>query len=148
VRLRLTVRVRKNAMNLMDIPLFGVLRERMAWLNARQSVLAQNVANADVPSYQAHDLKPLDFESVLKNTTNQQQFPGLTTDQPNQIAINPPSPFEEYSAADASAQGGGVGPEEEMMKVADTQAQYQAALNLYGKAMGLMHTAIGSPSGS
>ncbi|HSZ74393.1 MAG TPA: flagellar basal body rod protein FlgB [Rhizomicrobium sp.] len=136
-------------MNLMDIPLFGVLRERMAWLNARQAVLAQNVANADVPSYQAHDLKPLDFESVLKNTQSPQQFPGLTTDQPNQIAIKPPAPFEEYSAADASAQGGnGVGTEEEMMKVADTQAQYQAALNLYGKAMGLMRTAIGSPSGS
>ncbi len=33
--------------------------------------------------------------------------------------------------------------EEEMIKVADTQAQFQAASNLYAKAMTLMKTAIG-----
>ena len=31
-----------------------------------------------------------------------------------------------------------------MIKVADTQAQYQAATNLYSKAVGMMRTAIGS----
>ena len=32
-----------------------------------------------------------------------------------------------------------------MIKVADTQAQFQAAANLYSKAIGLMRTAIGKP---
>ena len=40
-----------------------MLRERMSWLNARQDVLSQNVANADTPGYTARDLKPLDFET-------------------------------------------------------------------------------------
>jgi flagellar basal-body rod protein FlgB len=31
----------------------------------------------------------------------------------------------------------------EMIKVSDTQAQFQAAANLYAKAMTLMKTAIG-----
>jgi len=139
-------------LNLMDIPLFGMLRERMAWLNARQATLSQNVSNADTPGYTAHDLKPLDFESVLKRTTGLQgaDFPGLVTDSPGQIAINPPSPFKDYEATDAESATGGntVSVEEEMIKVADTQAQYQAAVNLYGKAMGLMRTAIGTPQGS
>lgn len=136
-------------MNLVDIPLFGLLRERMAWLNGRQAVLSQNVANADTPGYTAHDLKPLDFESVLKRTTDAAKFSGLVTDDPGHIGAKPASQFEDYTAADAEAAPGGntVSVEEEMIKVADTQAQYQAAVNLYGKALGLMRTAIGSPSG-
>ena len=44
---------------------FSMLRERMTWLNQRQDVLSQNVANADTPGYVARDLKPLDFDDVL-----------------------------------------------------------------------------------
>ena len=33
--------------------------------------------------------------------------------------------------------------EDEMIKVSDTQAQYQAATNLYAKAIDMMKTAIG-----
>ena len=35
-----------------------MLCERMQWQQARQQVLAQNVANADTPNYQAKDLAP------------------------------------------------------------------------------------------
>ena len=38
-------------MNLQEIPLFALVRKRMAWLTERQLVLAQNVANADTPKY-------------------------------------------------------------------------------------------------
>jgi flagellar basal-body rod protein FlgB len=55
-------------MNLPDIPLFAMLRERMSWLNQRQGVLSQNVANADTPGYGARDLKAPDFETLLRNT--------------------------------------------------------------------------------
>ncbi|MBN9578243.1 MAG: hypothetical protein J0H26_07725, partial [Alphaproteobacteria bacterium] len=48
-------------MQLSSIPLFDVLRERMAWLNTRQNVLSTNVANADTPGYGARDIKPMDF---------------------------------------------------------------------------------------
>ena len=51
-------------MNLPDVPLLSMLRERMTWLNQRQDVLSQNVANADTPGYVARDLKPLDFEDA------------------------------------------------------------------------------------
>ena len=48
-------------MNLPDIPLLAMLRDRMAWLNQRQDVLTQNVANVDTPGFVARDLKPFDF---------------------------------------------------------------------------------------
>jgi flagellar basal-body rod protein FlgB len=131
-------------MNLPDVPLLNLLREKMSWLNERQSVLAQNVANADVPGYMAHDLKPLDFEQVLKNSVQSDNV-GLTVTDPRHISPgNSSSSFTETLAADSEAtpSGGSVSPEQEMMKVADTQAQYQAATNLYAKSIQMMRTAI------
>lgn len=43
----------------------------------------------------------------------------------------------------ANPNGNAVSLEEEMIKVADTQAQFQAAASLYSKAMSMMKTAIG-----
>lgn len=131
-------------MNLAEIPLLGLLRERMSWLNARQGVLSQNIANADSPGYVARDLKPLDFESVLKSS-ERASANALTVTDPRHIAINSSGSFADTESADTQANptGNTVSLEEEMIKVADTQAQYQAAANLYSKAIGLLRTAIG-----
>ena len=53
-------------MDLPDIPLLSMLRQRMSWLNQRQDTLSQNVANADTPGFLAHDLKPVDFTDELR----------------------------------------------------------------------------------
>ncbi len=138
-------------MNFTGIPLLGLLRERMSWLNARQGVLSQNVANSDTPGYASRDLKPLDFETLLRQTTQSDRFHGgLTTDNPRHIAIN--GTASGFSGADSpdlqtDVTGNSVSLEEEMIKVADTQAQYQAAANLYSKAVEMMRTAIGRPGG-
>ena len=52
-------------MDLNKIPLFASITRRMDWLNQRQGVLAQNIANADTPNYTAQDLKPLGFRDFL-----------------------------------------------------------------------------------
>jgi flagellar basal-body rod protein FlgB len=136
-------------MNLPSIPLLDVLRARMSWLNERQGVLAQNVANADTPGYVAQDIKPLDFAKVLANATSPTAFsPGLATTDPHHIALpNAASPggLNPDDLQDGSTSGEAVSSEEEMIKVADTQAQYQAAANLYSKAVDMMRTAIGTP---
>jgi flagellar basal-body rod protein FlgB len=45
-----------------DLPLFSMLRTRMHWHQERQRLLAENVANADTPSYRPRDLAPLQFD--------------------------------------------------------------------------------------
>ncbi len=131
-------------MNLPDVPLFAMLKERMTWLHQRQDLLSQNVANADTPGYVARDLKALDFESALRKTSS-----GATmmTTNARHIAIAPTSAskFDDVAAPDVEANpnGNAVSLEMEMIKVSDTQAQFQAAANLYAKAMTLMKTAIG-----
>lgn len=131
-------------MNLPDVPLFAMLKERMTWLHQRQDLLSQNVANADTPGYVARDLKALDFASALRKTSG-----GATmmTTNARHIAIAPTSTskFDDVAAPDVAANpnGNAVSLEMEMIKVSDTQAQFQAAANLYAKAMTLMKTAIG-----
>lgn len=134
-------------MNLTDLPLFNVLSERMSWLTQRQSVLSQNVANADTPGYDATDLKPVDFSEVLKRSQSQGRFDGgLTVTDPHHITITPQNArgFETQPSdeADANSTGNTVSNEEEMMKVSDTQTQYQAASDIYAKAISMMRTAI------
>jgi flagellar basal-body rod protein FlgB len=136
-------------MNLTSVPLLDVLRERMSWLSARQNVLSQNVANADTPGYSAVDLKPVDFQKVLEQSTEPAAFQGgLTVADPRHIATtsNSSSGYQSAAAGDDAIDqtGNTVSVEEEMMKVADTQAQYQAATNIYAKAISMMRTAIDS----
>jgi flagellar basal-body rod protein FlgB len=137
-------------MNLPDIPLLSMLKTRMTWLNQRQDVLSQNVANADTPGYAAHDLKPVDFSEALANTTSMSRAGGsMTVTDPRHIAIGSQAPqdFEAITTNDSEANpnGNSISLEQEMIKVADTQAQFQAASNLYAKAMTMMKTAIGQP---
>ena len=135
-------------MNIADVPLLGMLRERMSWLNARQDILSQNVANADSPGYLAQDLKAPDFAEMVKRAGGESNSSGLTVTDPHHIALsNTQTGYAGTDSPDteASSTGNTVSLEQEMIKVADTQAQYQAATNLYSKALSMMRTAIGSP---
>jgi len=131
-------------MNLPDMPLFSMLRDRMTWLHQRQDLLSQNVANADTPGYVARDLKPLNFDDTMRDVTSGGT---LMTTNARHIALSSStsSAFEDQAAPDSesSPNGNAVSLEMEMIKVSDTQAQFQAASNLYAKAMTMMKTAIG-----
>ena len=132
-------------MNMPAMPLLSALRERMTWLHQRQDVLSQNVANADTPGYVARDLKPQDFSSLLSGETRNGS--ALLSTDPRHITMKPGSSsrFEDTEAADGvpNPNGNAVSLEREMIKVSETQAEFQAAANLYAKAMTLMKTAIG-----
>lgn len=136
-------------MDLPDIPLMSMLKTRMTWLNQRQDVLTQNVANADTPNYVAHDLKPVDFSRDLRQTAGPAQSASqLNITNPHHIALKIAAKsggFEDMEVRDttASPNGNSVSLEQEMIKVSDTQAEFQAATNLYSKAMAMMRTAIG-----
>ena len=132
-------------MEVSDIPLMAMLKDRMTWLGKRQDVLSQNVASADVPGYRPHDLKPVDFEETLRNATRSTAGSLAVTD-PRHIAMTATSSgFEEMEAGDveSSPNGNSVSLEAQMIKVSETQAEYQAAANLYAKAIEMMKTAIG-----
>jgi flagellar basal-body rod protein FlgB len=126
------------------MPLLSLLRERMTWLNQRQDVLSQNVANADTPRYIARDLKDLDFDRMVGEASSGTK---MMTTNARHIAISSlhGGKFEDHETPDQESDpnGNAVSLEVQMIKVADTQAQYAAAANLYAKAVRMMKTAIG-----
>jgi len=134
-----------------DIPLMSMLKDRMSWLTKRQDVLSQNVASVDVPGYTPKDLKPMDFSEMLRSANGlTAKASQLSVTNPRHIAISSSSGgFETQETPEAEAAPGGnsVSLEAEMIKVADTQAQYQAAANLYAKAIAMMKVAIGRGTG-
>lgn len=136
-------------MDLSRIPLFAALKTKMAWLNERQSVLAQNVANADTPNYRAGDLKPLDFKAL---TAGAQSGVALATTDAHHIAASAGEGHAGFKADSAkpfevSLSKNGVSLEDEMMKVSETQASYEMAVNLYQKQVGMLRTALGRGQG-
>jgi flagellar basal-body rod protein FlgB len=135
-------------MDTSQIPLFSMLTNRMSWLSSRQSVLAENVANADTPNYVARDMKPVDFASVL---SGDKSGTSLTTTNVHHIALQTGN-SEGFDQEDATGEGGTptgnvVSLEQEMIKLSDTQIQYQTATNLYQKAVNMFRTALGGSGG-
>ena len=134
-------------MDLNGVPLFSLLTQRMSWLSARQSVLAENVSNADTPNYVARDVKPMDFENLL---SDQKSGTALALTNARHISVQASS--EPFEVEDADGEGGKptgnvVSVEQEMIKLSDTQIQYQTATNLYQKAVNMFRTALGGRSG-
>ncbi|HWW11780.1 MAG TPA: flagellar basal body protein, partial [Brevundimonas sp.] len=55
-------------MGFTDLPLLSQIKGRLSWLDERQRVIAENVANADTPGYVGRDLNaPTDFAAALRN---------------------------------------------------------------------------------
>lgn len=120
------------------VPIMQQLRERMQWLQARQKVLSENVANADMPRFKPADLRPADpdgLSPVGVETTNAAHmagtggFGGAGTRDARRFETTP--------------SGNAVVLEDEMTKIADTQMDYQLAATLYSKSLGLLKIAIG-----
>ncbi len=128
-------------MPISDIPILSMLRTRMQWHQERQQVLAENVANADTPSYRPRDLAPPNFESALQTAA----LP-LATTAPGHIggAGGNGSPFAESNDPhfEVRPRGNGVSHEDEMLKLSSNQMDYDAVTSIYTHSIGLIKTAI------
>ena len=135
-------------MDLTSIPMFSALRSSMHWLDRRQKVLADNVANATMPGYKARDLETLNFSQALSavekgGSGHHQHFShngnGASGGRSAGLA---PIGIVDSPGSETSPDGNSVVLEEQMMKVTETQVQYQAAAGLYKKGLGLIRLAI------
>ena len=130
-------------MPISDIPILSMLRERMEWHQERQRVLAENVANADTSNYQAKDLVPPDFERQVSAAASV----SLATTEPGHISGGGSggSQFatETGTRYAVRPRGNSVTHEDEMMKVASNQMDFEAVASLYTRSLALIKVAIG-----
>jgi flagellar basal-body rod protein FlgB len=130
-------------MPISDVPIFSMLRTRMQWHQERQKVLAENVSNADTPKFRPKDLAPLDFGPQARPGGGQQLALALTSP----AHLSGPNAAAQFGTTrpvyDVRPAGNAVNLEDQMMKVANNQMDYQAATSLYSRSMGLFRVAMG-----
>ena len=134
-------------MSMTDLPVLRALREKLKFHEQRQRVLADNVANASTPGYVGRDMKAPDFfrvaaevredTNVLPVATNRLHLEGHTISNRGAFAEKKQPGYE------VTPDGNAIVLEEQMMKVTDNQMDYQAAVTLYQRSLGLLKTAIG-----
>jgi len=128
------------------IPIFSMLRTKMQWHQERQRVLAENVSNADTPKFRPRDLAPPKFEtrgpvveaSLALARTDPVHMAGGNASGTSGFAADRKGVFEVRPAGNA------VSLEDEMIKVAANQMDYQAATSLYTRSLGLIKMALKS----
>lgn len=131
-------------MAITDIPGLSALRTSMQWHQQRQRLLAENVSNADTPNYQPRDLVRPTAEALANGVR-----PGLTMARtnPGHIGLaggdNTNFALERKSSSETRPTGNAVSLDDEMLKVATNQMDYQAATSLYTRSLGLLKTAMG-----
>jgi flagellar basal-body rod protein FlgB len=132
-------------MGTLQLPLLSALADKMKWHQQRQTLLAENVANAETPGYAARDLKAYSFEAHLADASTA----AMTTALTNPLHISATSRSDEGFGTLAegdfqvSPSGNAVNLEDEMMKVTSNQMDYQTVTALYTRSLRLIRTALG-----
>ena len=119
------------------IALFDLADKRLAWADQRQALLAQNIANADTPGWRSRDVAPfgaaLAQASVAPVMTDPKHLPGTLVD----------SAGVQIATGEHAIDGNGVALDEQLAKVADTDATHELVTDLYAKYLSMFRTALG-----
>ena len=144
-------------MNIDDIPLFSMLRSRLGYLNQRQQVVAQNIANADTPAYTPRDISGFSFKAHVdaqKPAGSGSAMIGgsaphlLKSTSSEAGASGPGGPgwrMNRKPDSETTLDGNKVVLEEQMMKMSDARVNYDAAISFYQKSLGLIRLAVRPP---
>jgi flagellar basal-body rod protein FlgB len=118
----------------------SLAERRLHWLDRRQSVLAQNVANADTPRYRPSDLTP--FQRELAG----QQRLTLARTAPGHGAGSAAAAIgarTERRAAEVAPDGNAVSLDREAVRIAETDTAHQLAMAVHRSFTGMFRATLG-----
>jgi flagellar basal-body rod protein FlgB len=126
-----------------DLTLFAMAQRQIDYLARRQSVLSENVANANTPEYKVKDLAPVNFkdlmgppkEAVRAAVTNPMHI------SPEVASVN----FEEVNVRrpeESKPDGNQVLIEDQMQKIGEVKGDYELTVNLMMKNISMLKTAL------
>ncbi|ESQ86280.1 hypothetical protein AEAC466_03525 [Asticcacaulis sp. AC466] len=131
-----------------DIGFMSALTSRMHWLNDRQKVVAQNVANASTPGFKPHDLTPQDFSALMAGENSGGGL-GLTLTSAMHMAPEGGASARSNEVvsldSETTMDGNSVVLEEQMLKMAESRTQFQAAVSFYEKSLSMVRMAARAP---
>lgn len=139
-----------------DLSTFAALKQRMRFLQSRQKVLAENVANADTPGYKPKDIAQIGIDPASRGAdatrrmavAHYNQAAGLMTTSAMHInpAANGAGTVDRGASYETRPSANAVTLEDEMLKVSQNQIDFQTAANLYQRGLATLKTAIGRRS--
>lgn len=122
------------------LEILAMARGLAAHSEARQSAIAQNVANADTPNYRARDIVSFDeaFHAADTSALRRTRTGHLADDRVGADwarFVDAPGP--------SSPNGNTVSLETEMLKATEVKGAHDRALAIYRSSMTILRTAIG-----
>lgn len=137
-------------MTIQDIGLFQGIGAKMDFLNQRQGVIAQNIANSDTPGYRPKDLKDVNFSEFLGAASPNKGVPNVTLAKTTgthlgtgQDELNAKSKNQRDTYEVAPA-GNAVIMEEQLLKSGRTVSDYNLMASIYQKQVSMIKTALGT----
>ena len=146
-------------MDLQSLTLYQMSGEKLRWLAQRQTVLAENIANANTPDYMARDIEKLNFKDLLTddgkmqpartNPMHRTRSSGTTKIAKTNAAHMSPVPDGKSRVDDrrrpfeTTIDKNGVVLEEQRAKVDETRGQHDQVTALFKKNAALLGTALG-----
>jgi len=131
-------------MDPMNLPLFHLAEQRLAWTDRRQEVLAQNIANLNTPGWQSKDLRP--FAQALAGASAGITAPALARTDPLHLTGSQDTAQSSLLTTEAGGRqpdGNAVSLDDQLTKVADTATAQQIATTLYKKYLSMFSLALG-----
>lgn len=136
-------------MTTQNLALLKGLSAKMGYLNHRQSVIAQNIANADTPGYQPQDLTAVNFDKVLKAVDKSSGMAKASVSTTSSGHMSPgsslrdPKTDDQKTVYEVAPTGNAVIMEEQMINSQKTSMDYGLMTSLYQKNIGMIKTSIG-----
>ena len=131
-------------MDFSTINIVKMMKTKMGYSSERQDILSKNISNIDTPGYKPKDLKKLDFDKMASFEAHRLT---LRSTQPNHMAPRQKATdFRSETSRkvyETTPTKNGVVLEEQQMKVAANQIDFQTTSNLYKKMSDMFRTAIG-----
>ncbi len=123
------------------IHLFDLAAKQARWLSTSQSVIANNVSNANTPGYKAQAVQ--EFASVLDHTQLQ-----MVSTNASHLNVTPAdqqaAAVEEQQPWEVSDSGNTVSLEQEMIKAGDVNRGFALNTNLVKAFHGLLMASVRS----
>lgn len=130
----------KGGMDVIGNSPVSLAERRLAWLDTRQKVLSNNVANADTPGFRPSDAVP--FQSLLARsrasaamvTTDAQH---MTPSRASLLAV------QDRRVAERTGNGNAVSLDQQAIRIAETDQAHALAMGLHRKYLGLFRMTLG-----
>lgn len=131
-------------MDMSELSIVNLTRNKLNYLSERQKVIAANVANVNTPGYVAKDVEEPDFASMVKASQSPQMKMTVTNPKHMMTAPVQGGMYKVYTPKPDTAltiDGNGVNIEDQLNEASKVKGEHEKVLTIYNKYKSLLQTA-------